>query len=95
MSHEVELTGVPETMLWTLHNRAWEARKPNGFLRDPDCVRIYDAIHYDYEANFGTPDGSHAERSRVFDETLRPWLTAHPGGTVVEHGGADCCRLLR
>jgi O-methyltransferase involved in polyketide biosynthesis len=78
------LEGIPETMLWTLHNRANEARKPNGYLKDPDCVRIYDAIDYDYTRNFGTPDGSHPMRSRLFDDKLRPWLQRHPGGAVVE-----------
>lgn len=80
------LTGVPETTLWTLHNRAAEAMRPDGHLRDPDCVRIYTSIDYDFERNFGKPDGSHPMRSRVIDDVLRPWLAAHPGGTVVELG---------
>jgi O-methyltransferase involved in polyketide biosynthesis len=82
----INLTGVPETMLWTLHNRASEARRPDGFLRDPDCVRIHASISYDYERSFGKPDASHPMRSRIFDDALRPWLAAHPGGTVVELG---------
>jgi O-methyltransferase involved in polyketide biosynthesis len=80
----VNLTGVPETMLWTLHNRASEARRPDGFLRDPDAVRIHAAIAYDYVRSFGRAQQSHAARSRLFDDALRPWLAAHPGGTVVE-----------
>lgn len=80
----LNLTGVPETMLWTLHNRASEARRPDAFLVDPDCVRIYEAIDYDFVSSFGKPDGSHPLRSRMFDEALRPWLRAHTGGTVVE-----------
>jgi O-methyltransferase involved in polyketide biosynthesis len=84
VNESVNLTGVPETMLWTLHNRASEARRPDGFLRDPDCVRIYDAIAYDYRRSFGKAQQSHAARSRMFDDALRPWLAAHPGGTVVE-----------
>ena len=80
----VELDGVPETMLWTLHNRASEAKRADAFLRDPDAVRIYESIAYDYVRSFGKPDGSHPMRSRLFDEAVRPWLVAHPGGTVVE-----------
>lgn len=30
---DVGLTAVPETMLWTLHNRASVAADPNGFLK--------------------------------------------------------------
>ena len=80
----VHLTGVAETMLWTLHDRAREAMRDDTFLRDPDCVRIYRAISYDYERSFGKPDGSHPMRSRMFDEAVRRWMRAHPGGAVVE-----------
>jgi len=81
-----ELGGVPETMLWTLHNRAKEAERPDGILRDPEAVRIYRSIDYDFERSFGKPDGSHAMRSAVFDGVVRAWLSSHPGGTVVELG---------
>lgn len=80
----MNLSGVPETMLWTLHNRASEARRADSVLRDPDAVRIHEAIAYDYERSFGQADGSHAVRSSEFDKALRPWMAAHPGGTVVE-----------
>jgi O-methyltransferase involved in polyketide biosynthesis len=83
-SNAVNLTGVPETMLWTLHNRASEARRPDTFLKDPECVRIYESIEYDYERSFGKPDTSHPMRSRIFDDAVKPWMKAHPGGTVVE-----------
>lgn len=71
-------------MLWTLHNRASEAQRPDGCLRDDDAIRIYKSIAYDYERSFGKPDGSHGARSRVFDDAVRPWMATHPGGTVVE-----------
>lgn len=80
----VDLSGVPETMLWTLHNRASEARRPGSLLRDPECVRIYESIAYDFERSFGKPDPTHPLRSRLFDRQLQPWLAAHPGGAVVE-----------
>ncbi|MFY1826919.1 class I SAM-dependent methyltransferase [Myxococcus fulvus] len=86
MTAAVNLTGVPETMLWTLHNRATEARRADTFLHDPACVRIYESIAYDFERSFGKADGSHPMRSRVFDDVVRPWMAAHPGGTVVELG---------
>ncbi|MFX0573523.1 class I SAM-dependent methyltransferase [Nocardia nepalensis] len=80
------LTGVPETMLWTLHNRASESKRPGGIISDPACERIYDAIDYDYERSFGRPDGVHAMRSKLFDGAVRPWLADHPSATVVELG---------
>lgn len=78
------LTGVPETMLWTLHNRAAEARRPDTFLHDPNCVRIHAAIDYDYQRSFGQPDTSHPMRSAIFDQAVKPWMVGHPGATVVE-----------
>lgn len=56
------LTGVPETMLWTLHNRASEARRPDSILRDLQAVQIYNKLDYDYLRAFGPPEPSHAIR---------------------------------
>jgi O-methyltransferase involved in polyketide biosynthesis len=38
----IELAGVPETLLLTLSNRAAEARRPDGLLRDPRAVQVAD-----------------------------------------------------
>lgn len=43
-----KLTGVPETMLWGLYNRAAEARRPDALIVDPWAIHIADAIQYDY-----------------------------------------------
>ncbi|MEC4591666.1 MULTISPECIES: class I SAM-dependent methyltransferase [Nitrospirillum] len=80
------LTGVPETMLWTLHNRAAEAMRPNARFHDPEAVRIYQALAYDYERHFGRADGSHAMRAAAIDAILRRWLERHPDGTIVSLG---------
>lgn len=80
------LDGIPETMLWTLHNRAAEALRVDSKLNDPDCVRMYQAIDYDYVRSFGQPDYSHASRSLVFDNQTRQWMEQHPKGAVVELG---------
>jgi len=76
------LSGVPETMLWTLHNRASEASRDDGILRDPDAVRIYRALDYDYEKSFGPPDPTNAVRSAMFDAELREFLSHHPNGVI-------------
>ncbi|MGL5927340.1 MAG: class I SAM-dependent methyltransferase [Dermatophilaceae bacterium] len=80
----VRLDGVPETMLWTLHNRASIARRTDTPLHDPDAVRIIDAIDYPFAETFGKPDSSHAYRALVFDREVAAHLAAHPGCTVVE-----------
>ncbi|MFP2958813.1 class I SAM-dependent methyltransferase [Myxococcus sp. 1LA] len=80
------LTGIPETMLWTLHNRAGEAKRPDGILKDAEVVRIYDAIDYDFEKSFGRAEPSHAIRAVETDRTIRAWLATHPDGFVVSLG---------
>ncbi|MBM3551354.1 MAG: class I SAM-dependent methyltransferase [Alphaproteobacteria bacterium] len=80
------LTGVPETMLWTLHNRACEARRPDGILLDPKGVEIYDTLDYDYVGSFGAAEPSHAIRADFFDNELRAFLKDHPEGVIVNLG---------
>ncbi len=80
------LDGVSETMLWTLYNRACEARRPDGVLVDPDSVRICEAIDYDFKRHFGHPFGSFAARAAEIDHLLRGWLDRHPDGLVVSLG---------
>lgn len=82
----VSLDGVPETMLWTLHNRATEAKRADRILEDAEAVRIYDAIDYDYERSFGPAEPSHAVRSKIFDRMLSAFLTEHPDGVIVNLG---------
>jgi O-methyltransferase involved in polyketide biosynthesis len=81
-----DLTGVSETMLWSLHNRASEAGRSDGVLVDPDSVRIRSAIKYDFTRHFGDPLGSLAARAVEIDRTLRSWLESHPKGIVVSLG---------
>ena len=62
------LSGVSETMLWSLHNRACEARRLDGILDDPRTISIHDAITYDFHHHFGTPAGTLAARA-----ASKPW----------------------
>jgi O-methyltransferase involved in polyketide biosynthesis len=41
----VKLERVPETLLWTLHHRAVEVRRPDTVLRDPMAVKLVERIH--------------------------------------------------
>ncbi len=90
------LCGVSETMLWSLHNRACEARRDGGVLHDPMAISIHDAIDYDFEHHFGLPRGSLAARAAQIDAALRVWLTQHPHGFVVSLGEGletQCARV--
>jgi O-methyltransferase involved in polyketide biosynthesis len=73
-------------MLWSLHNRACEARRHDGILKDPRTISIHDAIDYDFHYSFGTPGGSLAARAAQIDQCLREWLVNHPDGFVASLG---------
>ncbi len=81
-----DLAGVPETMLWSLYNRASEASRPDAILIDPESLRIRAAIDYDFAGHFGAPLGSLAVRAAAIDRALREWLLRHPDGMVVSLG---------
>jgi O-methyltransferase involved in polyketide biosynthesis len=76
------LEGVSATTLWTLRNRATEAKRSDGVIRDPWAVTLLDAIDYDY-ATFGRPSQVHALRALAFDEAARDYLATHPKASVV------------
>ena len=84
----VDLTGVPETLLWNLYQRAAEARRPDPVLPDPKAVELVDALDYPFRERFG--DGGlgqwQALRARCFDLAVGQFLARHPAGTVVALG---------
>ncbi|PRC54801.1 class I SAM-dependent methyltransferase, partial [Mycobacterium sp. ITM-2017-0098] len=71
------LDGVSATTLWTLRNRAAEARRSDGVIRDPWASTVFDAIAYDYD-KFGRAGQSHALRARAFDAATHNFLDRHP-----------------
>jgi O-methyltransferase involved in polyketide biosynthesis len=76
------LEGVSATTLWTLRNRATEAKRSDGVIRDPWAVTLLDAIDYDY-GKFGRPSQVHALRALAFDSATRDYLSTHPKASVV------------
>jgi O-methyltransferase involved in polyketide biosynthesis len=88
----VELGGVPETLLWTLYHRAVEARRADAVLHDPLAVEVVDALDYPFAERFGDGGAAgvfgqwQALRAGTFDDEVRRFMGAHPGGTVVALG---------
>ena len=85
---KVELTGVPETALWNLYQRASAARA--GHLDDPRAVEVLAGLDYPFE-RFDLPYGGlaarlHAHRVRTVDAALRRVLSGAPDATVVALG---------
>ncbi len=83
----VELEGIPETLLWTLYQRAVEARRPGALIHDPQAVELVARIDYPFEERFGHGFGQwQALRARRFDDAVRAFLATHPDGMVVALG---------
>jgi O-methyltransferase involved in polyketide biosynthesis len=80
------LRGVAATTVWTLYNRAVEASRPDGVLRDPVAIELFKKLEYPVEDAFGQPDQSHPLRAVSYDNAVRRFLHAHPDGTVVALG---------
>ncbi|MFZ1179552.1 MAG: class I SAM-dependent methyltransferase, partial [Mycobacterium sp.] len=78
----VDLSGVSETALLTLHARACEARRATPILDDPMAIALHDSIDFDF-AKFGRTRQDIALRARLFDTQARAYLTQHPSATVV------------
>ncbi|MEV6160382.1 class I SAM-dependent methyltransferase [Streptomyces sp. NPDC052052] len=84
------LHGVPETLLWTLYNRAYEAGRRYPVLDDPMALRLLADLDYPFEERFGRPNAflSQAQglRSRCFDLAVQEYLAERPQATVVALG---------
>jgi O-methyltransferase involved in polyketide biosynthesis len=78
------LSGVPETLLWTLRNRAVESARSDSSYTDPMAEDLFRRIRHGY--GFGRPSQSHALRAMAFDDVTRRFLAEHPSGTVVALG---------
>ncbi|MFK4182735.1 class I SAM-dependent methyltransferase [Streptomyces sparsogenes] len=83
----MRLGPVPETLLWNLYHRAYEARQPRTVLHDPKAIELVDRLDYPFEKTFGPPHPLLAQgqalRVRTFDDAVRNFLAEHPDGTVV------------
>ena len=73
----VDLTGVPETLLWTLYYRAQEAARADGVLTDPLAVDVVARIDYPFEGRLGHGERRaqwQALRAATFDGETRSFL---------------------
>jgi O-methyltransferase involved in polyketide biosynthesis len=81
----VDLSGVPETLLWNLGRRAAAARTGASLLKDPLAIEVAGRLQYDFtDASRGAR--WHAVRVATFDAAVRRFLNQHPAGTVVALG---------
>ena len=81
----VDLSDVPETLLWSLGRRASAARMRGSVLDDPRAIEVADKLDHDF-THTSRGAGWHAVRVGTFDAAVRRFLTQHPAGTVVALG---------
>jgi len=89
-TNEVSLGSVQETLLLPLWGRAFETRKKNSLLVDPDAVRIIDSIKYDFSRMEKKVNPlsrvAWISRSLYFDGEIRKFIEKSPDATIVNIG---------
>jgi O-methyltransferase involved in polyketide biosynthesis len=81
----VDLSGVPETLLWNLGRRAAAASAGSPLLDDPLAVEVAGRLQYDF-TNASRGARWHAVRVATFDRAVGRFLDQHPAGQVVALG---------
>lgn len=82
------LTGVPETLLIPLYQRAQETQRPDAMLKDDKAVEIIRKLDWNF-TNFKLQKHDVVAlvlRVREFDRFARDFMTAHPDGVIVHIG---------
>ena len=92
---KVDLSGVPETMLWPLWNRAMETRRSGRMIADPMAVDLVERIDYDFAGHFGKPTVFHPIRALVCDDLIRRYLARVSEPTVIALGEGLDAQLWR
>jgi hypothetical protein len=93
---KAELGAVQQTLFIPLAARARETRRRRPVLRDPKAAQILASVDFDTQ-KYGRGWGGRVTvlRTVIFDGWVSDFLTAHPGGTVVELGtGLNTRRTL-
>jgi O-methyltransferase involved in polyketide biosynthesis len=89
-SHQ-DLSGVAETMLIPLYNRAMESQRPDAMMKDQRAVELVAQMICDFDQvrKIRMSEGNKAARimlTRQMDCYARDFLNRHPDGVVVHIG---------
>jgi len=87
----VNLSGVPETLLIPLYNRAMESQRPDAMLKDEKAVELVTQTRLDFSRvrQIPMPELLKVMRiifTREFDRFARDFLSRHPDSVVVHIG---------
>ena len=87
----LELSGVPETLLYTVYIRAIESQRPDALLKDDIAVSLVDRFKDDFARARNLPMDKDDQlgvilRNRQVDRRVRDFLSRNPGATVLHFG---------
>jgi len=85
------LSGVPETLLIPLYNRAMESQRPDAMVKDEKAVELVTKMPLDFSRVRQIPMTEMLKVMRImftreFDRYARDFLDRHPGAVVVHLG---------
>ncbi|UCC88808.1 MAG: class I SAM-dependent methyltransferase, partial [Anaerolineales bacterium] len=85
------LTGVAETLLIPLYNRAMESQRPDAIMRDEKAVALVSRLSYDFGqiSKIRMAEANKVARimlTREIDRYARDFLSRHPDAVVVHIG---------
>lgn len=85
------LSGVAETLLIPLYNRAMESQRPNAIMKDEKAVALVTQMSYDFDQvrKIRMTEGNKVARimlTREMDRYARDFLSRHPEAVVVHIG---------
>lgn len=86
---DLDLKGVPQTLLLPLLGRAKFTQLPYSPLRDEQAVQLVNSLNYDFDQltkRVGTVTFFWMARAYHFDEAVKAFLKQHPDGVVVNLG---------
>ncbi len=90
-SVNLNLSGVPETLLIPLYNRAVESQRPDAMLKDAKAVELVAQMHLDFSRVRQVRMTEMLQVMRImftreFDRYARDFLSRHPEAVVVHIG---------
>lgn len=97
MTEQVKLTGVKETLLFTLYFRVLDARKPQPILGDPWAARVLDMIEFDDRKTKLSAGDVYTGvlRAKRMDDWTLDFLERHPDAVVLHLGCGLDSRAFR
>ncbi len=85
---ELNLNGVPETMLVTLWARAVESKQSHPIIKDDKAVEIMENIDYDFSKfdNEWATQISVVVRTELLDKATNVFINKHPSAVIINIG---------